>query len=130
VLLASCLTQGIGWLFGPFITFAIPTASAVLSWIFVIFNGLEGLWTTILYIIIQSQHKDEQKSVNSVVATKISKLPKSNHYKRSATGISRSENDNERQRTDVKNRNAQQEIPYRFNDLNDNDNDDVITSYL
>jgi hypothetical protein len=63
VLLSSCLTQGIGWLFGIFLTFADSTPAEVLGWIFVVFNGLEGLWAIILYIIIRSQHMDEQKRV-------------------------------------------------------------------
>ncbi len=63
VLLSSSFTQGIGWLFGPFITFVDPTAGNVLGWFFIIFNGLEGLWAIILYIIIRSQHVYEQKRV-------------------------------------------------------------------
>jgi hypothetical protein len=63
VLLSSCVTQGLGWLFGPFITFVDSTTANVLGWLFVIFNGLEGLWTILLYIIIRSQHMDEPKRV-------------------------------------------------------------------
>ncbi len=65
VLLSSCLTQGIGWLFGPFLTFTNPSAGEVLGWFFIVFNGLEGLWAIILYIIIRSQHMDEQKHVRA-----------------------------------------------------------------
>jgi hypothetical protein len=65
VLLSSCLTQGIGWLFGPFLTFTNPSAGEVLGWFFIVFNGLEGLWAIILYIIIRSQHMDEQKYVRA-----------------------------------------------------------------
>jgi hypothetical protein len=61
VLLSSCITQGIGWLLGPILTFALPMPAVVLSWIFVICIGLEGLWAIILYVIIQSQNMDERK---------------------------------------------------------------------
>ncbi|CAF1269743.1 unnamed protein product, partial [Rotaria sordida] len=60
---ASCATQGIAWLFGPFLTFANEDTANVLGWFFIIFNGLEGLWIIILYIIVRSQHMDEQKRV-------------------------------------------------------------------
>jgi hypothetical protein len=74
VLLSSCVTQGIGWLFGPFITFIDPTAANVLGWLFVIFNGLEGVWTILLYIIIRSQRMDESKRV-SESRRRIQKIP-------------------------------------------------------
>jgi hypothetical protein len=61
VLLSSCVTQGIGWLLGPLITVANPEQAEVLGWFFVVFNGLEGLWAVILYVIIRSQRIDEQK---------------------------------------------------------------------
>jgi hypothetical protein len=63
ILLSSCITQGIGWLFGPFISFINPSAGNILGWVFIIFNGLEGLWAIILYIIIRLQQMDEQKRV-------------------------------------------------------------------
>ncbi|CAM4847631.1 unnamed protein product, partial [Rotaria magnacalcarata] len=61
ILLLSSATQGIGWLFGPFLTFVDEKAGNILGWFFIIFNGLEGLWIIILYLIIRSQHMDEQK---------------------------------------------------------------------
>ncbi len=64
VLLSSCITQGIGWIFGPFITFVDPQTANILGWIFIIFDGLEGLWTILLYIIIRSQHMDESRQVS------------------------------------------------------------------
>lgn len=62
VLLFSCVTQGIGWLFGPFISFVNPSASNVLGWFFVVFNGLEGLWALLLYIVIRFYSRYEQRN--------------------------------------------------------------------
>jgi hypothetical protein len=73
VLLSSCLTHGIGWLFGPFLTFANPTPGEVLGWLFVIFNGLEGVWAIILYMIIRSGNMHEHKYVESARKWKESK---------------------------------------------------------
>jgi len=66
VLLSSCLTQGIGWLFGPVLSLVDPTAGEVLGWFFIVFNGLEGLWSLLLYVIIRSQRMDEQKRVSAI----------------------------------------------------------------
>ncbi|CAF1349053.1 unnamed protein product [Adineta steineri] len=71
VLLSSCVTQGIGWIFGPFISFIGVTAGEVLAWIFIILNGLEGVWSILLYILIRTQQMDEQKHV--VAAIELSK---------------------------------------------------------
>ncbi|CAF3331643.1 unnamed protein product [Rotaria socialis] len=60
ILLLSSATQGIGWLFGPFLTIVDEKAGNILGWFFIIFNGLEGLWIILLYLIIRSQHSDEQ----------------------------------------------------------------------
>jgi hypothetical protein len=65
VLLSSCVTQGIGWLFGPFISFINSTAGEVVGWFFDIFIGLEGVWTILLYIIIRSQYIEEAKRVSN-----------------------------------------------------------------
>jgi hypothetical protein len=140
VLLASCITQGIGWLFGPFLTFTSPTAGEVLGWFFIVCNGLEGLWATIIYIIIRSQHLDEKKRVSSVVALKTSNVSKSDHYKRSSIDIGRSDDDEDRQQTDIEIRNSKDEISDRFEDLvdlrsinwpdNDNGNDDGMVSHV
>jgi hypothetical protein len=59
VLLSLYVTQGIGWLFGPFIIIPNSTSSMVLGWLFTIFIGLEGLWVTILYTIIRINRIDE-----------------------------------------------------------------------
>ena len=65
VLLSSCVTQGVGWSFGPLILITNPTSQEVFGWLFVIFNGLEGLWCIFLYIIIRSQRMDEQIRIRS-----------------------------------------------------------------
>ncbi|CAF4743788.1 unnamed protein product [Rotaria socialis] len=61
ILLLSSATQGIGWLFGPFLTFINSEAGNILGWFFVIFNGLEGLWVILLYIVIRSLRMDKQR---------------------------------------------------------------------
>ena len=65
VLLSSCVTQGVGWLLGPLISLVNPTAGNVLGWFFIILNGLEGLWSIILYLIIRTKHIDEPKRVKA-----------------------------------------------------------------
>jgi hypothetical protein len=60
VLIASCVTQGIGWLFGPFLTFVDENTANILGWFFVVFNGLEGFWTVILYIILRQMRVDDR----------------------------------------------------------------------
>ncbi|CAF0954256.1 unnamed protein product [Adineta steineri] len=93
VLLSSCITQGIGWLFGVFISFVNGESGYVLGWFFVIFNGLEGLWSIILYMIIRSQSMDEQKHVTA--AKKLAKLKrfKAHKYKKSFGIIDENDND-------------------------------------
>ena len=81
VLLSSCVTQGIGWLFGPFISFVSPTGADVLEWIFIVLNGLEGLWSILLYIIIRSQRIDEQKRVTAAVEITRSSSISANKYR-------------------------------------------------
>ena len=82
VLLSSCVTQGIGWLFGPFISFINPTAGEVLGWFFIIFNGLEGVWSILLYIFIRSQQIDEQKHVTAAIEISKSAGDSSNKEKK------------------------------------------------
>lgn len=67
VLLSSCITQGLGWFFGPFITFANPIAGNILAWFFILVNGLEGFWSIILYTLIRLQHIHEEKHVSSTI---------------------------------------------------------------
>jgi len=73
VLLSSSLTQGIGWLFGPVITVVGSEAGNVLGWFFNVFNGLEGLWTLLLYAILHSMRIDETKRVKAAKELESSK---------------------------------------------------------
>ncbi|CAF4152009.1 unnamed protein product, partial [Rotaria magnacalcarata] len=79
ILLLSSATQGIGWLFGPLLTFINPEAGNILGWFFVIFNGLEGLWVILLYIVIRSLRMDKQKRV--VAAEQLMKPKEQISYK-------------------------------------------------
>ena len=82
ILLSSCLTQGIGWCFGPFISFVSSTAGVVLEWFFIIFNGLEGLWAIILYVFIRLQRLDEQRHTSAAIELfQSSQLPIGNDKK-------------------------------------------------
>jgi hypothetical protein len=75
LLVFASLSQGIGWLAGPFLLILDPESAKVFEWIFVIFNSLEGLWSILLYIVIQRQHMDEEKRVKAVKdLTKIKNL--------------------------------------------------------
>lgn len=65
LLIVSSIGQGIGWISGPFLSLggSLSVGGDVAEWIFVIFNGLEGLWSILLYIIIRKEHMDEEKRV-------------------------------------------------------------------
>jgi len=106
VLLSSCITQGIGWLFGPFITILNPTAGNILGWFFIMFNGLEGLWVIILYIIIRSEHMQEQKRVTAPRELMKSKGLISRKYKKSSIRHDEKDNVAVTDETEVKDRNA------------------------
>ncbi|CAF1579192.1 unnamed protein product, partial [Adineta ricciae] len=66
VLIASSITQGVGWLFGPFLSFVSPSGASVLEWFFIIFNALEGVWAVLAYLVIRAQIKQEQIRVTTV----------------------------------------------------------------
>ncbi len=118
VLLSSCVTQGVGWLFGPFITFLSPTGADVFEWFFIVFNGLEGLWSILLYIIIRSQRIDEQKRITAVVErTKSSNV---------SEGRYRTDRDERRKRSSIQTgdieivqRNVGRQATPVFDDLNE-----------
>jgi len=96
VLLSSSLTQGIGWLFGPVITVVGSEAGNVLGWFFNVFNGLEGLWTLLLYAILHSMRIDEKKRVKAVRELESSKDTEYRRRRRSSSGDShRNRNRNE-----------------------------------
>ncbi|CAM4822584.1 unnamed protein product [Rotaria magnacalcarata] len=118
ILLSSCVTQGIGWLFGPFISFVSPTGGDVLEWFFIILNGLEGVWSIILYIIIRSQRMEEQKRVTAAV-----ELTKTTSSKTSERGKSyekdRRRSNTERQNTGIEKRNVRRESVRMFDDLSE-----------
>ncbi|CAF1240520.1 unnamed protein product [Rotaria magnacalcarata] len=117
VLLSSCVTQGIGWLFGPFISFVSPTGGDVLEWFFIIFNGLEGVWSIILYIIIRSQQMEEQKHVaagNELAETSSIGVSK---RERSSSKNARRKNNAERENSGIVQSNMRKESMHEFDDL-------------
>jgi hypothetical protein len=117
VLLSSCITQGIGWLFGPFITILSPTAGNVLGWFFIIFNGLEGFWSIVVYTIIRSQHMDEQKRV--IAAREFMKSRRSicSKYVISSRRANEKENSSVTRETNVKYRNTQNKTPRSYGEF-------------
>ena len=75
LLLSSCVMQGVGWLLGLAIPYVDSEAGYVVGWFFVVFNGLEGVWAILLYIVIRSQRLHELKRVTAVKALLESKKP-------------------------------------------------------
>jgi len=134
VLLSSCITQGIGWLFGPFITVLSPTAGNMLGWFFIIFNGLEGFWSILVYAIIRSQHIDEPKRVKALRQIKEMEKVISNKYKKSFIEIDKNPSDISKREAEVEYRNTEDKTPDLFDDLRDiksiswPNNDDIIRS--
>lgn len=59
ILLLSSIVQGLNWIFGLLMMIGDSTVVEVFGWLFVIMNGLEGVWTLILYIIARKEHADE-----------------------------------------------------------------------
>jgi len=120
VLLSSCITQGIGWLFGPFLTFVDPNAGNVLEWFFIVFNGLEGLWSLLLYYIIRQQGMDEKKRVSAAAElTKTSSLSEAKYrtsQKKIERGRDGNDDDERRREGALKQRNLR-ESAHTFDDL-------------
>jgi hypothetical protein len=59
---ASCISLGVAWTFGPFLGVLIKddhqsSVSIVTQWIFSLFIGLEGLWTLIVNVIFYFNQK-------------------------------------------------------------------------
>ncbi|CAF3732101.1 unnamed protein product [Rotaria sp. Silwood1] len=121
LLLFSCATQGIGWLFGPFLTIATPEAANVLGWFFIIFNGLEGLWVIILYAIIRLERIGEQIRIlpaEEIRKSRTSKLTTSKDKK-----SFEEENEKEDRRitrdTEVRYQNRRKQTSRSFDDFRD-----------
>ena len=66
LLIASSVSQGIGWITGPFLLINDPGVGRGFEWIFVICNALEGVWTILIYIVIRRQRLYEAKRVTIV----------------------------------------------------------------
>jgi hypothetical protein len=67
VLISSCVTQSIGWIFGPIAGSVSGTVVLVFSWVFNICNALEGLWTILLYMFIRQQRIARAKAMYAPV---------------------------------------------------------------
>lgn len=65
LLIASSVSQGIGWITGPFLLIRNPGVGRGIEWVFVICNALEGVWTILIYIVIRRQRLDEAKRVTA-----------------------------------------------------------------
>ena len=59
VILASGLLQSVVWMTGPLLRIENPTSATALQWIFIIINGLEGVWAILLYLIVRRDGLDE-----------------------------------------------------------------------
>ena len=60
--IASCISLGMAWIFGPFLDMMIKddhqsSVSVVTQWIFSLFIGLEGLWMLIVNVIFYFNQK-------------------------------------------------------------------------
>ncbi|CAF4552632.1 unnamed protein product [Rotaria socialis] len=119
ILLSSSATQGIGWLFGPFLTFISPEAGNILGWFFIIFNGLEGLWSIILYIILRSKHMDDQKRVTAAKQLSKEISSKLDKDKKSSIEVDRTEIDFEAGEYELKHRSRRIEAADLFDDSSD-----------
>ncbi|CAF1189881.1 unnamed protein product [Adineta ricciae] len=84
VLLSSCMTQGVAWLLGPLISVINSTSVRAFTWLFIIFNGLEGLWSIILYIVIIRLQKSDvhTHSFTGDTLTKLSSISSNPQQKR------------------------------------------------
>ena len=121
VLLSSCVTQGVGWLLGPFISFVDPAAGQVLEWFFVVFNGLEGVWSILLYIIIRTQRMDEQKRATAVKErTKTSNIASDNYRTRFGLDDRGRRSSARKDDTEITHRNVRRQATPAINDLNEN----------
>ena len=70
ILIASCVTQGLGWICGPFILFVNEETGEVFAWFFVVCNAFEGIWTILLYIVLLRIQIEEK--MNRIPASQLS----------------------------------------------------------
>lgn len=96
----------------------------MLEWIFNVFNGLEGLWAVLLYIIIYSQRIDEQKRVKAAVElSKTTSITNDKNRPSSRKDKRKMETDLPRD-TEVTQRSARRDSPPLFTDLRETKNID------
>ena len=125
ILLSSCVTQGIGWLLGPFISFVDPTAGNVLEWFFIVFNGLEGLWSILLYITVRAQRLDEKKRVTAALElTKSTDITKKEEKQRSKERKTMAKENDQIRDSTKRRRSGPRERSDVFDDLRDIRQDD------
>jgi hypothetical protein len=137
ILISSGLTQGIGWFLGVFIQFVNQEGIQVFGWLFVIFNGLEGLFSIMLYIVLLSKHMDVQKRVIYSTDNMKSKISKSDRYRSLSIDVNRNRRDSGTRPTEVRNRDIDEQTSCSFDDVRDfssirswpvtDDNDDDIS---
>ena len=72
ILIASCIAQGIGWIFGPFILFVNEETGEIFGWFFVVCNAFEGVWAILLYIILLRMHIED--TMHRTPATQLSSM--------------------------------------------------------
>jgi hypothetical protein len=118
VLLSSCMTQGIGWLFGPFISFVIPMAGSILGWFFIILNGLEGFWSIVLYLLIRSRRIGQRKHTSAAI-----KFPKSAVIQSIKDKNLDDKDEDNRHDVRATERNMEREQIYSINDLRKRETD-------
>lgn len=64
-ILSSSISQGIGWLSGPFLSIANETSIHVLGWIFVLSSASEGIFILIYYVILRRIRIEEEHRIRS-----------------------------------------------------------------
>ena len=82
VLLASCVTQSIVWQSVSWIPFTNSAHGYVAGWFFILFNGLEGVWSIALYSIIRSKRVNEPNPVHLAETPKEASSSTSNRPKK------------------------------------------------
>jgi len=134
ILISSGITQGIGWFLGVFIQFVHQEGIQIFGWLFVIFNGLEGLFSIILYIVIRSKHMDEPRRIEYSTDDIKSKISKSDRYKNMFIDVNRNRSDIVT-RLDIEQQTSRsiddvRDISNNSWPITDDNDDDIITSYF